>query len=128
MYVRRVSPRPPNVLLGETRQLCRILVAFTLPDLGGEPAACQRPSRPPDTKAGRAAHRSTPAGLKVALELRAKRTNLVGSAERVHALIQAALWCRPRRELVLVRCSHATKPINADVSGDKHTKRWISRR
>jgi hypothetical protein len=28
------SLRPPNVLLGETRQLCRILVAFTLPTLG----------------------------------------------------------------------------------------------
>jgi len=28
------SLRPPNVLLGETRQPCRILVAFTLPTFG----------------------------------------------------------------------------------------------
>ena len=28
------SLRPPNVLLGETRQLCRSLVPFTLPYLG----------------------------------------------------------------------------------------------
>ena len=38
----------------------------------------------------------------VALELRAKRTNLVGPAERVDALIQAALGCRPMVERVLV--------------------------
>jgi hypothetical protein len=31
---RLCSLRPPNVSLGETRQLCRILVAFTLPTLG----------------------------------------------------------------------------------------------
>src|SRR5450755_4932116 len=43
-----------------------------------------------------------PAGLEVALELRAKRTNLVGPAERVDALIQAALGCRPMLERVLV--------------------------
>src|SRR5450755_685376 len=43
-----------------------------------------------------------PAGLEVALELRAKRTNLVGPAERVDALLQAALWCRPMLERVLV--------------------------
>src|SRR5450755_668000 len=36
-----------------------------------------------------------PAGLELALELRAKRTNLVRPAERVHALIQAALGCHP---------------------------------
>jgi hypothetical protein len=36
-----------------------------------------------------------PAGLEVALELRAKRTNLVRLAERIHALIKAALRCRP---------------------------------
>ena len=34
------------------------------------------------------------AGLEVALELSAKRPNLVRPAERVHTLIQAALWCR----------------------------------
>src|ERR1039458_7860043 len=32
--VRWRSLRPPNVVLGETRQLCRILVAFTAPCLG----------------------------------------------------------------------------------------------
>ena len=36
-----------------------------------------------------------PACLEVALELRSSRTNLVRRAERVHALIQAALGCRP---------------------------------
>src|SRR5450755_2638248 len=36
-----------------------------------------------------------PAGLELALELRAKRTNLVRPAERVHALIQAALGGHP---------------------------------
>ena len=40
------------------------------------------------------------AGLEVALELRAKRTNLVGPAERVDALIQAAPRCRPMLERV----------------------------
>ena len=32
--VRWRSVRPPKVLLGKTRQLCRILVAFTRPYLG----------------------------------------------------------------------------------------------
>jgi hypothetical protein len=35
------------------------------------------------------------AGLEVALELGAKRSDLVGPGERVHALVQAALGCCP---------------------------------
>jgi len=46
---------------------------------------------------------------------------LLGGQNRNRLDRREARACR--LELVLVRCSHATKPINADVSGDKHTKR-----
>ena len=42
-----------------------------------------------------------PAGLEVPFELRAKRANLVGRSERVHALIQVALGYHPVLERVL---------------------------
>ena len=43
-----------------------------------------------------------PASLEVPFELRAKRTNLVGRSEGVHALIQVALGCHPVLERVLL--------------------------
>jgi hypothetical protein len=76
--VRWRSLRPPNVVLGETRQLCKILVAFTRPRLGrGQQhveylRGLQKRRRVEQQRTDRHS-----AGLEVALELRAKRTNLV---------------------------------------------------
>jgi hypothetical protein len=53
-----------------------------------------------------------PAGLEVALELRAKRTDLVGPGERVEALIQAALGCCP----VLVERVLVSDDIRAETT------------
>jgi hypothetical protein len=71
------------------------LVAFTLPILGIQDhvedfRGLQVRGRVEQQRSNR-----QPAGLEVAFELRAKRANLVRSAERVEALIQAALGFRP---------------------------------
>ena len=77
------SLRPPNVLLGETRQLIQNLGGLHAPDLG------ERQQHVKDLRGlqvrGRVEQQRTnrhPAGLEVALELRAKRTNLVRPAMR----------------------------------------------
>jgi hypothetical protein len=101
--VRWRSLRPPKLLLGETSQLCRILVAFTRPYFG---RASSMPKTFAVSRYGGGASSSGPIdtlpSLEVPFELGAKRTNLVGRSKRVHALIQVALGCHPVLERVLV--------------------------
>ena len=77
------------------RQGCRTLLALTRPYFGT--ASSMSKTFAVSRKSGGVKQQPVdrhPAGLEIALELRAARADLVRTLERVHALVEAAFGCR----------------------------------